>query len=195
MSTLALWGRCAATPPCGGDATGSWVSAGLCVPQGYGALSENVSDFPPECGKALSVQALEPDTVLELRADHSFSEKGTLNLITGMRLDASCFGALSGDSFSEDQLPFACDLLQQQLNSRGNGPVDSATCALSDGVCDCTVTGTQPLQSSGSFEVRGDTLLRNAEQSQRFCSAGDTLTIEVDDPMFGQGLLVYRRAE
>ena len=194
VTALELWGNCAATTPCGGNATGSWVSEGLCVPQGYGTLIEKVSGFPPECGNALSVEALEPDTVLELRPDRSYDEKGTLNLVMGMRLDASCFGAVSGQSFSEEELPLACSLLEQQFSSGGGGPFDAATCAVSDGACGCSVTGEQRLQSSGSFQVRGDTLLLGAGHSQKFCSAGDTLTLQVDDPMFGQGLLVYRRA-
>jgi hypothetical protein len=194
VNTLKLWGNCAAAAPCGGDATGSWQSEGLCVPQGYGGLSEKISEFPPECGNALSVEALEPDTVLELRSDQSYSEKGTLNLVVGMRMDASCFGAVSGESFSDDELPLACNLLEQQLRSGSSGPFDAASCAVSDGACGCNVTGTQRLQSGGSFEVRGDTLVLGAGQGERFCAAGDTLTLEVDDPTFGRGLLVYRRA-
>ena len=194
VSVSELWGSCAAAAPCGGDATGSWQSQGLCVPQGYGTLIENVGGFPPECGNALSVEALEPDTLLELRSDLSYREEGTLNLVMGMHLDAGCFGAVSGQSFTAEQLPLACNLLGQQLDSGSNGPFDAATCAVSDGACGCSVTGEQRLQTSGSFQVRGDTLLLGAGHSQKFCSAGDTLTLQVDDPMFGPGLLVYRRA-
>jgi hypothetical protein len=175
---------CTTFAACGGDPTGTWESADLCLPDD--AVSSAAGALPPECEGALTVEA-SSRTTLTIAADGTLSEAGSGSVQVSARFDQECIGATAGRPVEEADVAIFCDAYREGINT-GDSPFSDTSCQVTNAICSCTSTQQVDIDEGGQVTVAGNLLVYpggTGSVQREFCVEGDQLRLAALD---GAGL-------
>jgi len=174
-------GTCGAFSACGGDLTGTWIVNALCMEGNLAAAADAATGLPAACDGTIQSVSIKVNGTIQFA---NFIETSNLTVMTSARFQytAACLAAEIGTSVVVTQT--VCDLFAASLKSG----LDSATCTLTGGNCDCNGTLVQVVAESKAYTLSGSTLTYASGKSVQFCVSGNNLTVRSADElgMYGQ---------
>ena len=152
---------CEELTPCGGDLSGSWEYAAVCVDYDF---AEAAQTFCPEATVETSGSLSGSVTFTSTK----MTRTGTLILAGTLQLPASCTQGAE------------CATLTVALTALLSSEVDEASCTDATDGCECDLGRTETVDESASYTTAGSTLTTTGEAgTQRtfeYCIEGNTLT-------------------
>ena len=155
--TASNGGSCGSVAPCGGDITGTWTIASICLPNSSAASVGTCA------GTTLQVD--------------SANIKGTLTFSAGT-YEESVTGGSVVETVTE---PMTCLNGTACASVSGTSGNVSGVCAVSGANCVCTATVTETVAAtSGTYSIAGSMITvssSNAAETDGYCVQGNTLTV------------------
>jgi len=189
---------CETITPCGGDPVGTWTLSSSCIIGGWEQLLGDMYD-EPECSNALASVDVTPSGTLAVNADGTYETQTHMSMSMRLVFTRDCIGALAGlDAVDDASLQAFCDGAQSGFDEADEDTsIDSATCSVNAGACQCTTSYSEDFSDSGTYVISGTSITTtdaDGEVSQMsFCIQGNQMqTEETSDGTTGVGM--YQRS-
>lgn len=166
-------GSCASFSACGGDITGTWLVDDICVEGDLGAELAAEAGVPSKCNDLYqNIDVTVGGTVSY--ANGVETPNITMNMTMVAHYSEACLSDIAGQTVSMSQT--ICEALQSAVTNGTS--ITSATCALSGGACDCTLTSAPTtLTDTDTYTVTGKTLTYSGGDVVDYCATSTTLNL------------------
>jgi hypothetical protein len=169
--------QCGAIDACGGDLTGSWKVTGICASISPGSMltAGQSTSLPAACGDIVA-QAVDRASYGAIDVTVTFTgtqlqEAGAFEIEFPLDYTSACLSALGAPQADES----TCNEIAGGVTTDAQ---DSATCTVASGGCACTVSISEPIDVTGSYQVQGNAIVTdNRMFTSDYCVTGDTATL------------------
>jgi hypothetical protein len=154
---------------CGGDPTGTWDIASICVEGDLTAAynAEMSADYPA-CGSTfISANVAGAGSVTYGAGNFSFN--ATMQAAMSLAYTPDCVSAASGGATS------SASTCGQTAATLDNEPETAATCSYTGTNCNCSMTITHANTDSGLYTVSDSTIAESGGSTYTFCVNGNTM--------------------
>ncbi len=154
--------------PCGGDPTGTWDIASVCVDGDLAAAAnQGYASDAAECSSLCTSATLAAAGSVSYD-NGSLQPNAILSLTETWVMPANCYAALSGATWATS----ACASYAQGLNQQSGTTV---TCSPGNALCDCVYSNVTP-STTDTYAVNGSLLVASDGSTTEFCIQGSTMT-------------------
>jgi hypothetical protein len=166
-------GSCASFSACGGDITGTWIVDDICVEGDLGAELASEAGVPSKCNDLYQNIDITVGGTISY-ANGVETPNITMNMTMVAHYTEACLSAIAGQKVSMNRT--ICDALQSA--STDEPTFASATCELSGGACDCTLTNVPTtLTDTDTYTVTGKSLTYADGNVVDYCATNTTLNV------------------
>jgi hypothetical protein len=155
---------------CGGDPTGTWDLAGVCVEGDLAASADAQlsSKYAACAGSITNATVAGGGSVTYSGGNATYDAKE--ELVSTLAYSPACVAAISSGATLSASV---CTQVQSNLNAETN---TKGNCSYDGSHCNCTMTVTNPDTVTHTFSVSGSTISESDGSSYQFCVNGSSMS-------------------